>query len=55
LIDRALVAAQALALSDIFARLSPQLGEPEPVLVPRLDQDVQDLAGLSLLAACLFS
>jgi anion-transporting ArsA/GET3 family ATPase len=39
---------------DTVARLSEQLDEPEPILVPYLDEDVQDLAGLARLAEHLF-
>jgi anion-transporting ArsA/GET3 family ATPase len=40
---------------DTIAQLSHELGETEPILVPQLDEDVQDLAGLSLLAGHLFA
>jgi len=40
---------------DTIARLSQELGEPEPILVPHMDEDVRDLAGLDLLAEHLFS
>jgi anion-transporting ArsA/GET3 family ATPase len=36
-------------------RLSQQLPEPHPILVPHLDEDVRDLAGLDRLAKHLFS
>ena len=36
------------------ARLSDELDEPAPVLVPHLDEDIQDLAGLAQIAAHLF-
>ncbi len=36
------------------ARLSDELVEPAPVLVPHLDEDIQDLAGLASIAAHLF-
>jgi anion-transporting ArsA/GET3 family ATPase len=36
-------------------RLSKELGEPHPLLVPHLDGDVQDLEGLAVIAANLFS
>ena len=39
---------------DTIARLSRQLDEPDPILVPHLDEDVQDLAGLARLAEHLF-
>jgi anion-transporting ArsA/GET3 family ATPase len=38
-----------------IARLSEELDEPEPILVPHMDEDVRDLAGLDLLAEHLFS
>jgi anion-transporting ArsA/GET3 family ATPase len=38
-----------------IARLSAELEEPEPVLVPDLDEDVHDLAGLAQVAEHLFS
>jgi anion-transporting ArsA/GET3 family ATPase len=37
------------------ARLSDELQEPAPVLVPHLDEDIQDLAGLAQIAAHLLS
>jgi anion-transporting ArsA/GET3 family ATPase len=37
------------------AELSRALAEPEPLLVPHLDGDVQDLAGLVIVAEHLFS
>ena len=37
------------------ARLSRELDEREPILVPHLDEDVRDLAGLARLAEHLFS
>ncbi len=37
------------------ARLSEALGDPDPILVPHLDGDVQDLAGLARVADLLFS
>jgi anion-transporting ArsA/GET3 family ATPase len=37
-----------------IARLSEQLEEPDPILVPHLDEEVRDLAGLARLAAYLF-
>jgi anion-transporting ArsA/GET3 family ATPase len=36
-------------------RLSGQLREPHPILVPHLDEDIRDLAGLARLAEHLFS
>lgn len=36
------------------ARLSRELDEPHPLLVPHLDEDVQDLAGLARVASHLF-
>ncbi len=35
------------------ARLSDELDEPAPVLVPHLDEDIQDLAGLARIASHL--
>jgi len=40
---------------ETIARLSRELDEPDPVLVPHLDQDVQDLAGLAVVAEHLFA
>ena len=40
---------------DTIARLRRELAEPDPVLVPHLDQDVHDLAGLARIAAYLFA
>lgn len=40
---------------ETVARLSRELGEQEPILVPHLDEDVRDVAGLAQLAAHLFS
>jgi anion-transporting ArsA/GET3 family ATPase len=37
-----------------IARMSDSLGEREPVLVPHLDEDVQDLLGLARIAEHLF-
>jgi anion-transporting ArsA/GET3 family ATPase len=37
------------------AELSRTLGDPDPILVPHLDGDVQDLAGLDRVAELLFS
>jgi anion-transporting ArsA/GET3 family ATPase len=36
-------------------RLSRELGDPAPILVPHLDGDVQDLAGLDFVARHLFA
>ncbi|MFI5004319.1 MAG: ArsA family ATPase [Solirubrobacterales bacterium] len=38
-----------------IAELSRSLGDPDPILVPHLDGDVQDLAGLDRIAEILFS
>jgi hypothetical protein len=38
-----------------IARLSRQVAEGNPILVPHLDRDVEDLAALSLLADYLFA
>jgi anion-transporting ArsA/GET3 family ATPase len=40
--------------SDTIARLSAQLGERDPLLVPDLGEEVQDLAGLAAVAEYLF-
>jgi anion-transporting ArsA/GET3 family ATPase len=40
---------------DTIARLSRELEEPNPILVPHLDKDVQDLAGLARVAEYLLS
>jgi anion-transporting ArsA/GET3 family ATPase len=40
---------------ETVARLSATLGDPHPILVPHLDGDVQDLAGLDGVAKHLFS
>jgi anion-transporting ArsA/GET3 family ATPase len=37
-----------------IASLTEQLSEPDPILVPHLDEEVRDLAGLRRLAAYLF-
>ena len=37
------------------ARLARALGGPAPILVPHLDGDVQDLAGLDFVARHLFA
>jgi anion-transporting ArsA/GET3 family ATPase len=39
---------------ETIARLSEQLSEPDPILVPHLDEEVRDLASLGRLAAHLF-
>jgi anion-transporting ArsA/GET3 family ATPase len=41
--------------SDTVARLSRELGERQPILVPHLDEDVRDLAGLARLSEHLFA
>jgi anion-transporting ArsA/GET3 family ATPase len=41
--------------SGTVARLSQTLGEPDPILVPYLDEEVRDLGGLARLADSLFS
>lgn len=41
--------------SDTVARLSRDLGERQPILVPHLDEDVRDLAGLARLSEHLFA
>jgi anion-transporting ArsA/GET3 family ATPase len=40
---------------ETVAHLSRELGEREPILVPHLDEDVRDVAGLAQLAEHLFS
>ena len=40
---------------DTVARLSRELGERTPILVPHLDEDIRDVAGLARLAEHLFS
>jgi anion-transporting ArsA/GET3 family ATPase len=40
---------------DTIARLSAELSEPHPLLIPDLGADVQDLAGLARLAEHLFA
>jgi anion-transporting ArsA/GET3 family ATPase len=40
---------------DTVDRLSRELQEPHPILVPHLDEDVRDLAGLARLTEHLFS
>lgn len=41
--------------SESVTKLSKQLEEPDPLLVPHLDGDVQDLGGLAIIAERLFS
>ena len=56
-------AASNLADFDVLARrdaatitrLSGELDDPSPVLVPHLDEDIQDLAGLARIAGLLLS
>jgi len=40
---------------DTIARLRRELDEPNPVIVPHLDEEVQDLAGLARIAEYLFA
>jgi anion-transporting ArsA/GET3 family ATPase len=40
---------------DTVAQLSAELGDRKPILVPHMDEDVRDLAGLARLAEYLFS
>jgi anion-transporting ArsA/GET3 family ATPase len=40
---------------DTIARLRRELDEPDPVIVPHLDEDIQDLAGLARIAEYLFA
>ena len=40
---------------DTIERLSEELDEADPILVPHLDEDVRDLAGLARVAEHLFS
>jgi anion-transporting ArsA/GET3 family ATPase len=40
---------------DTIARLKRELDEPNPVIVPHLDEEIQDLAGLARIADHLFS
>jgi anion-transporting ArsA/GET3 family ATPase len=40
---------------DTIARLRRELTEPDPVIVPHLDEDIQDLAGLARIAQYLFT
>ncbi len=40
---------------DTIARLRKELDEPNPMIVPHLDEDIQDLAGLARIAGYLFA
>jgi len=40
---------------DTIARLREELAEPDPVIVPHLNEDIQDLAGLARIAEHLFA
>jgi anion-transporting ArsA/GET3 family ATPase len=40
---------------DTIVRLRKELDEPNPVIVPHLDEDIQDLAGLARIAGYLFA
>jgi anion-transporting ArsA/GET3 family ATPase len=40
---------------NTIARLRTELEEPDPVIVPHLDEDIQDLAGLARIADHLFA
>ena len=40
---------------DTVSGLSRELGEREPILVPHLDEDVRDIAGLARLSEHLFA
>jgi anion-transporting ArsA/GET3 family ATPase len=40
---------------ETIARLRSELDEPDPVIVPHLDEDIQDLAGLARIAGYLFA
>ncbi|HEY3866274.1 MAG TPA: ArsA-related P-loop ATPase [Solirubrobacteraceae bacterium] len=40
---------------DAIARLRRELDEPNPVIVPYLDEEIQDLAGLARIAGYLFA
>ncbi len=40
---------------ETIERLARELGEPNPILVPHLDEDIQDLAGLARVAEHLFA
>lgn len=39
---------------ETIARLAEQLAESNPILVPHMDEEVRDLAGLERVATCLF-
>jgi anion-transporting ArsA/GET3 family ATPase len=56
LLTRNLIDFDVLAARDQrnISRLAASIGEDEPILVPRLDHDIQDLAGLALLVELLF-
>jgi anion-transporting ArsA/GET3 family ATPase len=41
--------------SDTISRLSEELAEPHPILVPHMDEEVRDLTGLARLAEHLFA
>ena len=40
---------------ETIARLRRELDEPDPVIVPHLDEEIQDLAGLARIAGYLFA
>ena len=40
---------------ETIARLDKELNEPNPVIVPHLDEEIQDLAGLARIAGYLFA
>jgi anion-transporting ArsA/GET3 family ATPase len=40
---------------ETIARLSQELDEPNPAIVPHLDEEIQDLAGLARIAGYLFA
>jgi hypothetical protein len=40
---------------ETIARLRQELEETNPVIVPHLDEDIQDLAGLARIAEYLFA
>jgi anion-transporting ArsA/GET3 family ATPase len=40
---------------DTIARLRRELDEPRPVVVPHLDEEIQDLAGLARISGFLFA
>lgn len=54
---RALADSDALAQRDraAIALLRSELGEDDPILVPVLDDDVHDIAGLARIQAFLFA